>query len=237
MKFISNVKKFISKNSTNILTCISVCGLVSTSIFVCKGTVKAVRVVDELNLKDPKDILKETYKFYIPAATMGFITSVCIVSSNSINHKRNAALASLYSISENSLKRYQNKVIDEIGKNKEQKIRDEVAKEIIENTNEKTIECSKGNVLCFDVVSGRYFESNLESLRRIENKLNHDLISDMWISLNDLYYELNLKGVKYGDYMGWDVDKMIEFDFSTQLTEEGVPCVIIDYDVYPKYDF
>ena len=58
----------------------------------------------------------------------------------------------------------------------------------------------------------------------------------MSLTLNDLYYELGLEPTKTGDYMGWEVDKeMLNFKFSSQLTENGTPCLVIDYEVYPLY--
>jgi len=58
----------------------------------------------------------------------------------------------------------------------------------------------------------------------------------MFLTLNELYYALGLAGIALGDQMGWDIDKgMVEINFSTQLTEEGEPCLVLNYSVEPKY--
>ncbi len=58
----------------------------------------------------------------------------------------------------------------------------------------------------------------------------------MWVGLNDLYYELGLAGTKLGDQMGWDLDQgLVEISFSTQLTEENEPCLVLNYEVAPRF--
>ena len=38
--------------------------------------------------------------------------------------------------------------------------------------------------------------------------------------------------------MGWHIDNgMILFDYSSQLTEDGVPCLVIDYLISPRFDY
>lgn len=61
---------------------------------------------------------------------------------------------------------------------------------------------------------------------------------DMYISLNDFYYEIGLRGISIGDDIGWDIDRgYIDLDFSSQLAEDGVPCLVIDYGVAPRYGY
>jgi hypothetical protein len=233
---------------------LAVAGLVSTVVLAVKATPKAMELIDDemqerAYIQETEgdttpfttmDYVKTTWKCYIPAAVMGSVTIACFVGANSINLKRNAALASLYSLSETALKEYQSKVVETIGEKKEQKIRDEVAAERIEKdpkSNKEVIITGKGDVLCYDVISGRYFKSDIERIRRLQNEFNQTLISQMWISLNDVYYELGLKGIKIGDDMGWNSDSLIEFDFSSQLADDGTPCIVVDYSVGPRYDY
>lgn len=187
-----------------------------------------------------KDLIMITWKCYIPAMIMGGLTISCIIGANSINLRRNAALASIYSITETALKEYQGKVVEMFGENKAAKVQDAVYKDKVEKApliNKEVIITGKGDTLCYDVLSGRYFKSDIETIRKIENKLNRDLLSEMFLSLNDVYYEFGLSGIRTGDELGWDIQNgLIEFNFSSQLAE-GIPCLVIDYNIEPKYDF
>lgn len=246
-----NLGGVLVKNSPTILTVLSVSGLVATTIMGSKDTIKAIRILDELEeeaeLKgeEPltfKEKAKATWKCYIPTAIMGSITIGCTIGANSIHLRRNAALASLYSLSEVALKEYQAKVVETIGKNKEQKIKDEIHQEkIVKNpvsANEVFI-TGRGDTLCYDVLSGRYFKSDMEKIKSALNKLSRDLMSEMFVSVNQVYYELGLEGTKHGDLWGWHVDQvgsdLIQPDFSSQLAEDGRPCLVLDFKADPKY--
>lgn len=246
-----NLGGVISKNSPTILTTIAVGGLVTTVILAVKATPKAIKLLADaayeqdpvLRLNDLRldDMIKITWKCYIPAAAVGTTTIACIIGANSINLRRNAALGAVYSLTEAAFKEYQAKVTETIGKGKETKIRDEIAQDrILKNpvNNAEVIFTGKGEVLCYDSMSGRYFKSNIEAIRRTENEQNRNLMQEMFISLNEMYYELGLAPTKLGNEMGWSIDNgLIEFDFSSQLTEQGEPCLVLDYDVSPKFGF
>lgn len=96
----------------------------------------------------------------------------------------------------------------------------------------------KGNTLCYDVVSGRYFRSDIDKIKKAENELNHRMISEMYISLNEFYYEVGLPRTSIGDELGWNIDGgLIGLEFSSQLAEDGTPCLVIDYGIAPRYEY
>ena len=60
----------------------------------------------------------------------------------------------------------------------------------------------------------------------------------MYIPLNDFYYEIGLDNIDLGELMGWNVDKgPIELNFSSQIAENGVPCLVIRWVIPPQYEF
>ena len=247
-KIVKNLKGNITKNSPTIFTGLGVAGLITTTVMAVKATPKALQLIEDEEEKrktfnepemEPMDIVKLTWKCYIPSAIMGGLTIGCIIGANSINLRRNATLASIYSISETTLREYQNKVVDTIGKNKEQKIRDDIAKDKVKNNpvvEKDVILTGKGNTLCFESISGRYFRSDIEKIRQSFNELSRQMLNDGYISLNDVYYELDLTGTKMGDHVGWHVDDgLIEPRFSSQLTENNDPCLVLEYNIDPRY--
>lgn len=235
------------KHSPEILTGIGITGMIATTIMAVKATPKAIMLINEKEVELHKDKLtaaetiKATWKCYIPTAITGVSSIVCIVGASSVNAKRNAALATAYTLSEAALREYKDKVIETIGEKKERAVRDSIAKDKIDknpvNTSE-VIVTEKGDTLCYDIFTGRYFKSNIEKLKRAVNDLNEQLLSDGSVSLNDFYYLIGLDSVKRGDDLGWDTRKgQVRLDFSSQLAADGTPCLVLDFSVAPIYDY
>lgn len=248
MKITKNLGGIISKNSPHILTGLGCAGLLSTSILTAKASPKALKIIEieeeyreknRINAMSKFDKVKLTWKCYIPAGVVGAATIGCIIGANTVNTRRNAALASLYALSESAFREYKAKVVQEIGKPKETKIRDEIAKDhIAKNPQDigNMIIAGNGDVLCYDKLSGRYFTSSHETIRRVFNDLDYELRSEMRIDLNALYYALNLPLIDLGNMVEFNLEKgKIDPYFSTQLDPNGKPCLVIDYDIYPKY--
>jgi hypothetical protein len=151
--------------------------------------------------------------------------------------KRQAALATAYTISESALREYQAKVVETIGEKKEQGVRAAIAKDKIDQnpaSQNTIIITGKGGLLCYDGVFGQYFESDNEKIRRAQNELNRQMIHDTYVSLNDFYYALGIPPIPAGDDLGWNVNKgLIDCKFSAQLSEGERPCLVIDYMIRP----
>lgn len=186
-----------------------------------------------------KEVVGITWKAYIPAMAVGLVTITCVIFSNRISSKRNIALASLYTLTETAFKEYQNKIVETIGKNKELKVRDDISGDKIKEnpvSKNEVIITGKGEVLCYDSLSGRYFKSDIEQIRKMINDLNRDLLSDDFVTLNEFYDAIGLMPIKLGDDIGWDVNKgMIDVSFSAQLSEDDTPCLVLNYTIEPKY--
>lgn len=260
-----NLGRAARKHSPEILTGIGIVGMGTTVVLAVKATPKALMLIEERKreiklaaLKDDEtaivkvdklttlETIKTTWKCYIPAAVTGILSTACIVGASSVNARRNAALAAAYTISETALSEYKDKVVETIGEKKEQAVRDAIAKDKIDNdpvTHKDIVITDKGETLCYDALSGRYFKSDIEQIRRSVNNLNERLLFDTYVSLNELYDELGLEEIKIGDDLGWTVnpdsaDKgLIELDFSSQLTSDGTPCIVVGFANPPYYDF
>ena len=187
------------------------------------------------------DLIKTCWRCYIPATVTGVMSIVCLVGASSVNLRRNAALATAYALSESALKEYQEKVIETIGEKKEESIRDSIAKDRIDKhpvIQQEIIITDKGETLCFDSLSGRYFKSDIDKIKKSVNELNRQMLADMYVSLNDFYYELGLENTKLGDDLGWHIDDgLIEVSFSSQLANGETPCLVLDYQIAPQYDY
>lgn len=242
----------IERESPTILTVLGITGIATTAIMAVRATPKALYLLEDERTKRYKDeskrkpiskidTVKIVWKCYLPAVLVGVATAGCFVSANSINLRRNAALASLYSVAEASLKNYQEKVIEVIGKNKEEKIQDALVQDKLDQnpaSKSEVIITGKGETLFFDSWSGRYFKSDMEKVRKAQNDLNHALLggNEIYLPLNSLYYELGLEGIDAGSEIGWSFDYgMLEIKFTSKITDTGVPCIVMGYLIHPKF--
>lgn len=249
-KAVKSAKHALAKRSPEILVGIGIAGMVTTVVLAVKATPKAIVLMEqkkeELNEDElhPIEVVKTAWKCYIPTVAVGCASIACIVGASTVHARRNAALATACSLSQSALNEYRGKVIETFGEKKEQSVRDAVAKEKISQnpvTNKEVFITKRGDMLCYDSISGRYFRSDIETLRRAENTLNRQLINDVYVSLNEFYYEIGLTGTKIGYDLGWNLydggNGMVELYFSSQLTEDNTPCLVVDYNISPKYDY
>lgn len=235
---IQNGKAFISKHNSDILIGAGVISLVTSTVFAIKATPKAVKILEKAdNPKDPKEKIKLVWKEYIPMLSFGLTGIVFIFCGSHINNKKTKALTAAYAISERTLLKYKDKVIETIGENKEKKIREDINQDEIDKNPAKEsqiIITAKGNTLIRDSISGRYFRSDLENVKKAVNELNRKMTIENTISLNQYYSAIGLTSIKDGDLIGWDIsDGLIELMYGACLTEDEEPCISIDYSRSP----
>ena len=255
----TDLGKAARKHSPEILTGIGIAGMLSTTVLAVRATPKALVLIEEKKrekkfavIKDGGDpeltrleVIKVAWKSYIPAAVTGVASIACLVGASSVNARRNAALAAAYALSETTLADYKEKVVETLGEKKAQEVKDAIAKDKIENdplTRKEVAITDKGETLCYDALSGRYFKSDIEYIRRAVNNLNERLLFDTHISLNEYYDEIGLEEIfPMGENLGWTVDPdsankgLIELEFSSQLAE-GTPCLVVGFSNAPRYD-
>lgn len=246
-KFVKNVQTEVSKHSPEILTGIGIAGMITTTVLAVKATPKALTLMEKRkrDLKveklTPIETVKTTWKCYIPAAITGTVSIGCLIGASSVNARRNAALATAYKLSETALNEYRDKVVETIGEKKEQTIREKVDKDRVEKnpvSKSEVIITEKGNTLCYDSISGRYFKSDIEKIKRAVNELNRRMTYDVYVSLSEFYDELDLDHTLLSDDLGWSIDDgLIDVSFSSQIADDGTPCIVINYAVAPRYNY
>lgn len=243
----SDVKSTMVKNAPGILVGVGIVGMVGTTILAVRATPKAIKLIEnkkrelEVDSLTPVETVKTTWKCYIPAAVTGVTSTACLIGASSVSARRNAALATAYNLTKVALSDYKDAVVETIGEKKEQTVRDTVAKKKIERdpvTNTEVIVTERGTTLCYDAVFGRYFRSDIDTIKRAVNELNRSIVSSMYASLNEFYDEIGLPPIEIGDKLGWNMDDgQIEVDFSSQLAADGTPCLVISFNVAPDYGY
>ena len=241
------LKRTFIKRSPEILIGVGITGFIFAGILAVKVTPKAMELLDEKRDELEKDDLtvaetvQTTWKVYIPSVATALLSSVCIIGANSVHMKRYAALSAACTMAETSLREYSDKVIETIGEKKEQEVRDAIAKDEVEKhpvQNSEVLVTGKGETLCYDSLSGRYFKSDIEKIKKAINDVNRRMLNENSIALNEYYGEIGLDAVGIGESVGWDIDKgYIEPAFSSQLTEDGTPCLVVSFRNPPRYDY
>lgn len=243
-----SLKTTASKHSPEILIGIGVAGFISTTVLAVKATPKAMRILEAAK-KDKGDdltkleVVKVAWKPYIPAAITGVASIACVIGANSVNARRNAALATAYQLSTAALNEYKDKVVETIGEKKEQTIREKISKDRVEKnpvSNNTVYVTGNGESLFLEPISKRYFKSDIERIRGIVNTLNEHMYNDAFgqISLSDLYDELGLERTDISDDIGWSIEKgSIKVDFHPVMSDDGKPCLALYYDNAPKWGY
>lgn len=258
------IQKVLTRKSPEILTGIGIAGVITTTVLAVKVTPKALQLIDEAerkkavawNNENPDydngadrikltktETVKAAWKPYIPVVVTGVCSVACIIGANSVHLKRNAALATAYQLSTTAFNEYKEKVVETIGEKKEKVVRQNIAKDKVEKNPVSKTEVfvtGNGTSLFYDPLSGRYFESDMNKIEKAVNNLNWSMNNgnEPYISLTQLYDELGLSHTGVSDEIGWKVeDGNIELAVSAQVSDDGRPCLVMDFLRAPEYGY
>lgn len=219
-------KLFFHKHSTKILAGLAVASEIGAVIFAAKEGPIAQDRLKELG-PDAKwtDKLKKIGPVYLPAFGMLALSTGCIIGGCAVGEKKVAILSGLYSASEAALKEYEKKVVETVGHEKAQEIQDAVAQQCMEEhpiTSATIYATGHGDQLIYDPLSGRYFTSDPNFVVKTASVMNQRIQGssgtngEMFVSVNEWYYELGLEPVGLGDYVGWSIDNLLDIPIDPQ---------------------
>lgn len=251
-KMLSTAGGIAKQNAPQIFTACGIVGFVTTVVFAVSATPKAELLIDKaiqekaIETDTPEEdveltkmeMVKAAAVAYWPTAVMAGISIACIISSDYISGRRTTAMAAAYTLSEKALETFQKKTIEKIGQQKVDEIHSEIAEDELKQKPHSTcqlIVSGKGKTICFDSLSGRYFLSDRSTIEKAVNKINAQLMEDMFVQLNEFYYELDLPEIGMGNVLGWDLqtDGQLKVKYLSKLTDDGEPCLVIKYETGP----
>jgi hypothetical protein len=236
-KLAKSAEKFVIDNSPAILSAIGVAGTITTAALAARSGFQASAVLAETpEAGTIQDKFIVTWQLYIPPVLSGLGTVAAVIAANQVSSRRAAALAAAYSLTEKAYAEYKDKVVHEVGEKKETAIRDAIAQDRVNATpvgRSDLIVTGGGEVLCFEMYTGRYFRSSMEAIKKAQNEVNYDVLNNYYASLSDFYTLIGLPHTKVSDEVGWNSDSLMEIIFSTTMGENDQPCIAIDYQVEP----
>ena len=249
MNMVNNSKNAVQKHSPEILAGVGVVGVVASTVMACKATMKLNDILEES--KETRDKIKEVEnnpayedkytpedakkdltinymqtsmkiaKLYAPAVLLGSASLGCLLASNDILRKRNAALSAAYMTVDKGFKEYRQRVAERFGEEVEKEIRYNIKAEEIETTvvNEdgsevtikETVKTMDPNLYSdyarfFDEFNPNWQndpEYNLMFLKSQQQYANDLLRARGRLFLNEVYDMLGMERSKAGQVVGW----------------------------------
>jgi hypothetical protein len=237
----------VRKHSPAMLFGIGAVGFITTAVLASRATLKMDAVLREaeeknekikaaLELKD-KDYTEEdakkdgittrvqlaikVAKLYAPAVLVGTLTLGALTGSHVILSRRNAGLTAAYAVVDKSFKQYRGRVVDELGKDKDEEflygvVEKEVAVDTDDGVAVKTIKTVDHEKVRKNGKSmyARYFERgnvnwqptmghNATFIRIQQQWANDMLMGNGYIFLNEVYKMLGLEPTPAGQLVGW----------------------------------
>lgn len=231
--------QMLRANAPEILTAVGITGVATTAYLAARGGIKATRKTasdapyETLNRQEKIERIKKVAPCYAPAAVAGVVTVAAVVSSHKVSTQRIAVATTAASLATQQLHDYRAKVVQELGKKKDEALRASIAQDKVDKTVQKngvpTAIIATGSALAFEEHTGRLFECDMEKLRKLEIKLNHMILSQRWVTLDDFYHEVGLRPTTTSCDWGWDQSSgPLEFVYSGVLIDDK-PLISLGY--------
>ena len=289
IRMYNNTKNGVQKHSPEILAGVGVVGVVASTVMACKATMKLNDILEES--KETRDKIREVEsnpryeeqyshedakkdlvinytqtamkvaKLYAPAVILGSASLGCLLASNDILRKRNAALSAAYMTVDKSFKEYRQRVVDRFGEEVEKEIRynikaEEVTSTVVaedgsETTVTETIKTMDPNLYSdyakfFDEASPYWQkdpEYNFMFLKSQQQYANDLLKARGRLFLNEVYEMLGIDKTKAGQIVGWVYnpenpigDNFVDFGIF-DMSKERVRAFVNGYEPNILLDF
>ena len=289
IRMYNNSKNVVQKHSPEILAGVGVVGVVASTVMACKATMKLNDILEES--KETRDKIKEVEsnpryeaeyshedakkdltinytqtamkiaKLYAPAVILGSASLGCLLASNDILRKRNAALSAAYMTVDKSFKEYRQRVVDRFGEEVEKEIRynikaEEVTSTVVaedgsETTITETVKTMDPNLYSdyakfFDEASPYWQkdpEYNLMFLKSQQQYATDLLRARGRLFLNEVYDMLGIEKTKAGQIVGWVYnptnpigDNFVDFGIF-DMSKERVRAFVNGYEPNILLDF
>ncbi len=251
-RIIMKSKMGLKKHSPEILTAAGIITGVAAAVIACKQTIKANDIITEArknlqsieNVKElaanneveytkedeqadretiGKQITIGMVKTYALPVGLGLFSITCILASNHILKKRNAALAAAFSALSTDFTNYRKRVIEKYGKETDFMLKNGLEKQLVAHQivdpetgevkeEKKEVLTYEGNKLSqyariFDEVESTQWTPSADHNRAFllmeQNFFNERIKTRGYIFLNEVYERLGFRPTKAGSIVGW----------------------------------
>lgn len=234
----------IKQNGPLLSSALAGIGVGVTAYFTAKATFKAAELIQTSETLEPdvpmsnREKVKLVWRCYIPPAVAGIGTVLLIGNGHRLATNKALAAQAALAVTDRAYTEYRDKVADELGEHKDQRIRDEIAQDRVrENPPPSELIAEAPEVLCHEAFTGRYFICSKEKLHRAENRIVAKTLKHEYATLDDFYHQIGLKITSTSGENGWVANRTMELLFSSVLTDDGRPALSFEYNyVKPLID-
>lgn len=242
----------VEDNSTTILTGIGVAGTITATVLSGRAGFRAAEILAEHEYKKEykageqaentttKEKIWLVGPQFIPVVGMNVVTVAAIIFANRLSAKETAAMAAAYSLSDKTFQEYKEKVQEKLGQNKETALRDEIAQNRVDANppdSRNIIITGSGEVLCYDTLTDRYFESTVEKIKQAENAVNLEIVNADAVPLSRFYDHIGLMPTPFTEDVGFNIDNRCDVQISATMSKDNRPCMAIDFASWPKPNY
>ena len=253
-------KRGAVKHSPTILLVCGIAGMLTSVVWSVKETPKALQAIENAKAEKTeelqstaivsltaKETVKTTWKYYLPSAIIFAASASCLIGGHTVSAKRNAALASLYAVTETTLRQYKDAIVENVDPEVKEKIEDTVAQKQIQRAPDPrdayVQNLNPDGVLFCEPITGQLFRGDKETIRAAANDIKHEMLTDGYsgtASLGDFFdkFGLNVRSNML-DELGWNISGncLDDISFSAQVAANGEPCLVLKYTNPPIRDY
>lgn len=229
----------VKRNSSPILVGVNIALGGYACFLTGKAAVKAYKAVQKEKPKSRKELIKTTWKYFIPPAIAFAGSAASAVTGAKINARKQAALASAAAISETALEGVTKHMSEELTGKKAESIIDKALQENADANlpkSEEIIDTGKGETLIQDSITGQWARTDCEAIRAARNSANDSMNKDGYVDFNLFLEEAGFNVCDIGDELGWSAmnDGLFDVNFvGGAAPYNGEPYLIIKYSPRP----
>lgn len=219
-----------------IFTGVAMCGTVVTNVVTGMRTLKYKQILDECEGNKPKAFMKT----YWPSMVLGAATMTSMALAEKANLAEIGVLTGACGYLASKAKGLENAVKECLDDERQAEVREETVR-YVKLPGPSVEETGRGDVLCLEDYSGRWFRSSEEAVRRaaLEFKKMHD--DGLYVCFNDLYTLLGIVETKFGYDYGFpansdycDEQLIIDIDYYEGVTDRfGEPVLVLTIQSFP----
>ena len=238
VRIVKGTPRFLKHNSNWLLAMLAILGVTGLTWSTIRGTIKAVKLCEEKQIQGKKEIIKTTWRLYIPTVGFFILTTLSIACNARINARRLATMTGLVAMSQADLKQLREKVAETVGPKKEKAIEAEVEKDKVKNLppmhEDDIIKTGHGNQLFIDWLTGQRVRASLEWVEATQEKMNNTIKDDVTNVLDRRFYHERMHLPRCGaDELFWDLAEMRQNGYS-QITLDCTHTDWVEVDGRPE---
>ena len=251
----------LSKMMPTLLACAGAIGVGVTAVLAARGHIKAKDILDEIEFEEDepfveraKTVVIATWKDYGPAVVSGIITVGCVLGSNHVHLKTEAALVGLAGVLGNQIRKMDRSFIKEYGTDKLKEIKKKIFEED-RNLDKKFKEFHQkedkveGYDVYYEPFTDQLFSATEKDILKAETELNKRFHTNLEVSLYEFLEMIpdpNLEALPGTEELKWCMDDYtfdiegspygyyISLDVEPYTTSRGEQVSMIVYSVVPK---